>query len=46
MKESEFEEMVYAPAVDEKLDDVVERAESKKEETKAEESIVDDDDLF
>ena len=46
MKESEFEEMVYAPAVDEKLDDVVEKAESKKEETKAEESIVDDDDLF
>ena len=46
MKESEFEEMVYAPAVDEKLDDVVEKAESKKEETKAEESTVDDDDLF
>ena len=38
--------MIYAPAVDEKLDDVVEKAESKKEGTKAEESIVDDDDLF
>lgn len=46
MKESEFEEEIYRPAVDEKLDDVVEKAESKKEETKAEESTVDDDDLF
>ena len=46
MKESEFEEMVYAPAVDEKLDDVVEKAESKKEEPKVEETTVDDDDLF
>ena len=46
MKESEFEEMIYAPAVDEKLDDVVEKAESKKKEPKAEEPTVDDDDLF
>ena len=46
MKESEFEEEIYRPAVDEKLDDVIEKAESKKEETKAEESTVDDDDLF
>ena len=46
MKESEFEEEIYRPAVDEKLDDVVEKAESKKEETKTEESTVDDDDLF
>ena len=46
MKESEFEEEIYRPAVDEKLDDVVEKAESKKEETKAEEPTVDDDDLF
>ena len=46
MKESEFEEEIYRPAVDEKLDDVVEKAESKKEETKVEEPTVDDDDLF
>ena len=46
IKESEFEEEIYRPAVDEKLDDVVEKAESKKEETKTEESTVDDDDLF
>ena len=44
MKESEFEEMVYAPAVDEKLDDVVEKAEAKTEESKTEE--IEDDDLF
>ena len=46
MKESEFEEMVYAPAVDEKLDDVVEKAEAKTEESKVEEATIDDDDLF
>ena len=44
MKESEFEEMVYAPAIDEKLDDVVEKAEAKTEESKTEE--IEDDDLF
>ena len=47
MKESEFEEEIYRPAVDEKLDDVVEKAESKKEEKF--ENIADaieDDDLF
>jgi hypothetical protein len=44
MKESEFEEQIYRPAVDEKLDDVVNKAESKTEESKTEE--VGDDDLF
>lgn len=44
MKESEFEEEIYRPAVDEKLDDVVEKAETKKEESKEEE--LSDDDLF
>lgn len=44
MKESEFEEHIYRPAVDEKLDDVVNKAESKTEESKTEE--IDDDDLF
>lgn len=44
MKESEFEEEIYRPAVDEKLDDVINKAESKKEEKK--EVVVEDDDLF
>ena len=44
MKESEFEEEIYRPAVDEKLDEVVNKAESKSEESKTEE--IGDDDLF
>lgn len=44
MKESEFEEEIYRPAIDEKLDDVVKKAESKKEDVVEEE--IGDDDLF
>ena len=43
MKESEFEEEVYRPAVDEKLEDVVKEAEGKKESVAKEEEIGDDD---
>jgi hypothetical protein len=43
MKESEFEELIYVPAVDEKLEDVVEKAEKKKENTSVSEDIGDDD---
>lgn len=44
MKQSEFEELIYVPAVDEKLEDVLAKAE-KKEENNVEDSI-EDDDLF
>ena len=51
MSAKEFEEDIYVPAADEKLDDVVKKAESKEEKTskkeeKTTETKVDDDDLF
>lgn len=50
MTVSEFEEVIFAPAKDEKLDDVVKKSETKEappfKEDKKEEPEVDDDDLF
>lgn len=50
MTVSEFEEHIFTPAKDEKLDDVVKESEKKEEspfnEDKKEEPEVDDDDLF
>ena len=50
MTVSEFEEVIFAPAKDEKLDDVVKKSETKEtppfKEDEKEEPEVDDDDLF